>query len=168
MTLKTHQPEIYSDSVLSLLPELIYYYQHINNKEKAKYYMDDLAQFPDEDFLLFIHIIDVFDADGLTNYAKQIIYYLVVNENSFSTEKREILDNYLEQLKPNTDNETLLSLRTGFLDMSNEFSIPQISADNIIDVLIDYYDNHKHNKEQNLLLLDELSFPIFITSFLDR
>lgn len=163
--LKIHQPELYQDSLFLLLPDLIYYYLFKDDPYRVDYYMRELANAPEEDFLLFVHLLDVLDAYGYTEMMNQIVTDVLTTDMNLDEEDQELLETYLVAVDPFTEDKKLRTIRNEFLNRAPFWYIPSITAENIMDALIDYFE--RNNTEQISLVLEEESFREYITTLLD-
>ena len=87
ITLKECQPDLYNDTIFSLLPELLYYNLFRNETSKLELYLEELSLNADEDFLLFVHILDVFDAYGKYDIVKKNVSNLIKNNTSIDKKR---------------------------------------------------------------------------------
>lgn len=167
--LRLHQPELYQDALFTLLPDLIYYYLFKGDEEKTDYYMRELAIAPEEDFLLFVHLLDVLDAYGYTEMMNQIVTDVLTTDTHLDEEDQELLESYLVAVEPFTDDADLQKVRHDFLERAPFWYIPSITAENIIDAMTDYFDRNypEENKMPDKLILEEESFRDYITTLLD-
>lgn len=165
--LQCHQPELYQESLFLLLPELIYYYLFKGEADKVDYYMRELAIVPEEDFLLFIHMLDVLDAYGYTEMMNQIVTDVLTTDSSLDEEDQELLESYLVAVEPFSEDPKLQTIRNEFIDRAPFWYIPSITAENIIDAMTDYFERNYPEEIPDKLLLDEESFREYITTLLD-
>ncbi|MGL4292333.1 MAG: hypothetical protein ACRCSQ_01935 [Bacteroidales bacterium] len=167
LVLRDHQPEIYQDSMFLLLPELIYYHLFKEDPVKVDFYMRELAIAPEEDFLLFVHLLDVLDSYGYVEMMNQLVTDVLTTDTHLDEEDQELLESYLVAVEPCTDNLELCTIRNEFLSRAPFWYIPSITAENIIDAICDYITRNAPERMPDMLLLDENSFRDYVTSLLD-
>ncbi|MEG0947875.1 MAG: hypothetical protein RR212_06935 [Bacteroidales bacterium] len=165
--LQCHQPELYQESLFLLLPELIYYYLFKGEADKVDYYMRELAIAPEEDFLLFVHMLDVLDAYGHTEMMNQIVTDVLTTDTGLDEEDQELLESYLVAVEPFSDDPKLQAIRNEFINRAPFWYIPSITAENIIDAMTDYFERNYPEEIPDKLLLEEESFREYITTLLD-
>lgn len=169
--LRLHQPELYQEAIFILLPDLIYYYLFKGDVVKIDFYMHELASAPEEDFLLFVHLLDVLDAYGYTEIMNQIVTDVLTTNSQLDEEDQELLESYLVEVEPITNDVNLLRIRNEFVERAPMWYMPAITAENIIDAMTDYFDSNcpedaPCNTRQKLIL-DEASFRDYIVTLLD-
>ncbi|MEG1586696.1 MAG: hypothetical protein RR346_07465 [Bacteroidales bacterium] len=163
--LHDYQPEIYQESLFLLLPDLIYFYLFKDDPAKVDYYMRELAIAPEEDYLLFIHMLDVLDAYGYSEMMNQIVTDVLTTDTHLDEEDQELLESYLVAVEPFTDDPQLKAIREEFLNRASFWYIPSITAENIIDAMTDYFE--RNNEDKISLVLEEESFRNYIATLLD-
>lgn len=165
--LHENQPELYQDSLFYLLPNLIYYHLFRGSIDKVEYYMSELAIAPEEDFLLFVHLLDVLDAYGLQETMNQIVTDVLTIDTHLDEEDQLLLESFLVAVEADTEDERLKAIRQSFLNRAPYFFLPNVTAENIIDAMINYFDHNIKDDSSDKLLIDEESFRQYITSLLD-
>ena len=129
--------------------------------------MRELAIAPEEDFLLFVHLLDVLDAYGYCEMMNQIVTDVLTTDTHLDEEDQELLESYLVAIEPFSDDPKLKAIRQEFLDRAPFWYIPSITAENIIDAMTDYFERNYPEEIPDKLLLDEESFRDYMTSLLD-
>jgi hypothetical protein len=164
--LRRYQPELYQLSLFTLLPDLIYFYLFKGDIHTADYYMRELALAPEEDFLLFVHLLDVLDSYGYTEVMNQIVTDVITTDTHLDADDQNLLESYLVEVAPQTADATLRAVRRRFVAIAPFYGITTITAENIVDALTDYYDDNAADSHAKLLLNPD-TFRAFITTLLD-
>lgn len=165
--LRCNQPDLYQEAAFTLLPNLISYYLFKKDPEKVHKYMMELSIAPEEDILLFVHLLDMIDAYGYTDLMHEVVAHVLNADTMLDEEDQEILESYLIPVDSNTDDPLLLAIRERFLERTPFLNIADITAENIIDAMIDYFDHSEEEDPKNKLLLDENSFRTYIGAMID-
>lgn len=165
--LRCNQQELYQESTFYLLPELIIYYLHKGDIERVEFYMMDIAIAPKEDFLLFAHLLDVIDAYGYDEVMSRIVGYVLSLDLQLDEDDIEILESYLVSIDPLTEDPKLIQVSKLFLDSAPIFKISNVTAENIINAMTDYFEHRFIENYPDKILLDELSFRNYIASMID-
>ncbi|MEG1615667.1 MAG: hypothetical protein RR202_00665 [Bacteroidales bacterium] len=165
--LRCNQPELYQEGAFTLLPNLICYSLFKGDTERVEFYMMELSIAPEEDILLFAHLLDVIDAYGYTELMNKIVTHVLNSDHHLDEEDVEVLESYLMSVDANTEDRQLIAIRRGFLDRAPVWHIPEITAENIIDAMIEYFDHNFKENLQEKLLLEEVSFRNYIAGMID-
>ena len=166
ITLKECQPDLYNDTIFSLLPELIYYNLFRNEPSKLGTYLEELSNNPEEDFLLYVHILDVMDAYGKYDIVKKNVAHLISNNIILDKKQIKILKSYLSSIPSNIKDARLLSIRKDFVETCYKYNISTITAENIAEGFFDFFDKEPHGEKKNLII-DEAEFRQYIYRLLD-
>lgn len=166
ITLKECQPDLYNDTIFSLLPELLYYNLFRNETSKLELYLEELSLNADEDFLLFVHILDVFDAYGKYDIVKKNVSNLIKNNTSIDKKEIKILKSYLSSIPVKIKDHNLIAIRKDFVEYCYKYNISVITAENISDALFDFIESES-NKEKKSNLINEDAFRQYIYRLLD-
>ena len=166
--LRRYQPELYQESLFTLLPDLIYFYLFKGDTLRVEYYMRELAQAPEEDFLLFVHLLDVLDSYGYTEIMNQIVTDVITTDSHLDADDQSLLESYLVEVSPQTTDKTLRAIRKEFVAAAPFLNITTITAENIMDALTDYFDDNSHGRDpHSKLLLNEPTFRSYVATLLD-
>lgn len=165
--LRSHQPELYQDCLFTLLPNLIEYFLFKGKKGRAEFYMEELSIAPEEDILMFVHLLDLTDAYGYSDMMDRIVMRVLNSDNHLDEEDHEILESYLIPVGAPSEYEPLIRLRDEFLYYADRHNIPSITAENIIDAMIDYLERNINEQVTDSIVLEENSFRNYIAGLLD-
>ena len=138
IVLSKSQPDLYKDSIFILLPNLINYYLFKGNYKTAEMLMEELSNFPEYDFLLYIHLLNLLDAYGQVDIMNKITLNTITTARNLDEAEKEVLDSFIVSAAPTTKDEMLLNLRELFIDYLIFNNVAEVTAENIIDAILDY------------------------------
>ena len=166
MSLKECQPSLYADTIFSLLPDLIYYYLFRKDEKRAAFCLDELAVNPEEDFLLFVHILDVMDAYGHATLVRNCVDKILKSNITIDRRELKILNSYITSIPSRIKDPKLLSIRNNFVETSYKSNIPVITSENIAEGFLDFF-ALENNNEKKKYIIDEVAFRQYIYRLLD-
>ena len=129
--------------------------------------MKELAIAPEEDFLLFVHMLDLIDAYGYIDMMDRIVTGVLNSDNHLDDEDHEILESYIMPVESQTEYDSLKEIREDFLDIAEELNLSAVTAENIVDALIDYFERNLSEGVTDKIILEEKSFRNYIIGLLD-
>ena len=129
--------------------------------------MEELSNFPEYDFLLYIHLLNLLDAYGQVDIMNKITLKTITTARNLDEAEKEVLDSFIVSAAPTTKDEMLLNLRELFIDYLIFNNVAEVTAENIIDAILDYVNRRYIESSNEKLILELNSFKAFIAEIMD-
>ncbi len=165
--LSKFHPDLYKDSVYILLPNLIDYYLYKGNYNNAELLMYELSEYPEQDFLLFVHLLNMFSAYGQVDAMSKIALKTITSATTLDNDEKEVLESFIVSVTPDINDNKLIEIREAFICYLILNNVSEITSEDIIDSITDYLTRKFTDKYPDKLLFEIETFRSFIAEIMD-